>query len=424
MTRTLTRRSLLGAAAAVRVRAAARRPNILVFLADQETALLPGPARLPNRDRLRKNGVEFTRAFCNTPQCSPARAALLTAIDPHKAGVLTNVDGSSLGKELSPKTPNLGSVMAREGYSTGYFGKWHLTVDAKNLSRFGWSTTGTARGDMEIAREAAGWVGKQKGPWLAFVSVINPHDIYEIPRIVRDVKPRPGVKPPSSDVKNLAGKPAEQQQYVDNDQGKLTRNFTPEDWVRYRSHYLDLVEKVDACLGAALGAVKEPDNTVIVYTSDHGDALGEHGLPFKGPFMYEELLRIPLVIAGPGHSGLSPRRNELVVQSDLAPTLTGLAGINWPAKAAGLDLSDAGPVRTAVFLEYYAKQKWVNPIRTVRTRKWKLNWYDRGNKEFYDLEKDPRELRNLAGDAALKTTQQQLERMLDGWRKPLLPARA
>src|SRR5207302_8874966 len=105
---------------------------------------------------------------------------------------------------------------------------------------------------------------------------------------------------PASGLSNLAGKPAEQQQYVDKDQGKQARDFTPEDWLRYRSYYLQLVEKVDGHLGAVLDAVADMDSTIVVYTSDHGDALGEHGLPYKGPFMYEEEIRIPLLIRAPG----------------------------------------------------------------------------------------------------------------------------
>src|SRR2546430_16204058 len=110
--------------------AAAERPNILVFLTDQETALIPGPVNTPYRRRLETQGVRFTHAFCNTPQCSAARSALLTGLEPHETGVLTNVDAGSLGKPLSPSLPTLGTVFRSAGYGTGYFGKWHLGSDA------------------------------------------------------------------------------------------------------------------------------------------------------------------------------------------------------------------------------------------------------------------------------------------------------
>ncbi|MCX6631172.1 MAG: sulfatase-like hydrolase/transferase, partial [Candidatus Solibacter sp.] len=102
------------------------RPNILAFMTDQETALLPGPVNTPNRRRIEERGVRFLNAFCNTPQCSPARSALLTGMEPHQTGVLTNVDAASIGKPLRADMPNIGSILRAAGYRTGYFGKWHL----------------------------------------------------------------------------------------------------------------------------------------------------------------------------------------------------------------------------------------------------------------------------------------------------------
>jgi len=375
---------------------AQRRPNVLVFMSDQETALLPGPVNAPNHRRLDQQGVRFTHAFCNTPQCSAARSALLTGLEPHQTGVVTNVDGGSLVKGLSPQLPTIGHVFRQAGYQTGYFGKWHLGPEADSLEPFGFSTTGRGK-DEAVAEQAAAWIVKQSGPWLAWVSILNPHDIYHIVDDLQTVAARRGVSAPFSDQKNLADKPAEQQQYMDQDQGRAAQAYTQQDWLRYRTYYCKLIEKADACLGTVLGAIGDPASTVIAYTADHGDGIGEHGLPFKGPFMYEPLIRIPLVISAPGR--LKPEtRDDLVTQADLSPTLASLAGLKWPSKVTGLDLTRQKNARDAVFLEYYSKQKWVNPIRTIRTSKWKLNWYDSGHQELYDLETDPHELRNLAGD--------------------------
>src|SRR5512141_944454 len=100
-----TRRDFLGAAALAA--APARRPNVLVFMTDQESALLPGPAATSNRRRIDRGGLRFTHAFCNTPQCSAARSALLTGLEPHRTGVLTNVDAGSLGKSLPAPLPTI-----------------------------------------------------------------------------------------------------------------------------------------------------------------------------------------------------------------------------------------------------------------------------------------------------------------------------
>ncbi|MEZ5354373.1 MAG: sulfatase-like hydrolase/transferase [Bryobacteraceae bacterium] len=409
----ISRRALLGSAAGAAVLGAqaARRPNVLLFATDQETALLPGPVRVPNRDKLIAEGTRFTHAFCNTPQCSPARAALLTGLYPHNAGVRTNVDGSSLGKALAAGTPTLGSVFAGAGYETAWFGKWHLGPNHTGFQTF------LEAGDERAVKAAGDWLGGRSGkPWLCCVSVLDPHHVYDVPgaRKPATVELRPGVKAPASGLENLVGKPPEQRAFVDQDQGRLTRDFTKDDWLRYRSYYLGLVEKTDGLLGRVLDAAGPLDNTVVAYTTDHGDMVGEHGLSYKGPFMYDELLRIPLILRVPGKAAF-PRggtRDDLTTQADLGPTLAAAAGVAWPGKVDGRDLARDRKGPDAVFLEYYSKQKWVNPIRTVRTKHWKLNWYDSGQREVYDLEQDPHELRNLAGKAKVEAD---LARRIDAW---------
>ena len=415
----LSRRDFAAALAASRplhVRSQ-QRPNILLFLSDQESALLPGPANLPNRRRLLQRGVRFANAFCNTPQCSPARASLLTGLYPHEAGVLTNVDGSSLGKPLSAGKPSLGQVLRNAGYDTAYFGKWHLSGQSSGLNEYGFSSF-TPGADADVSRAAADWIRARKTPWFAVVSLLNPHDIYQIPKRLAQIRPRHRVLPPASGLENLQAKPSEQRWFAEHDQGAQTRNFSRQDWLRYRSFYLELVETVDAHLGAVLDAL-DLESTVVAYTSDHGDTLGEHGLPYKGPFMYEPLIRIPLVISAPAVLPPGRIRQDLATLADVAPTLASIAGVSWPGQVSGRDLTrdDRGP--DAVLLEYYAKQKHVNPIRTIRTQHWKLNLYDRGNRELYDLVEDPHELRNLAGVTAYERLERALEQRLNAWRKPL-----
>ena len=416
----LSRRGFLGALPApyLNLARAGRPPNVLVFMTDQESALLPGPVKLPARQRIIESGVRFRSAFCSTPQCSPARAALQTGLYPHLAGVVTNVDGSSLGKPLNARVPTVGTVFQSAGYQTAYFGKWHLGGEEEGPAQFGYSYVHSGE-DEEVARQAAAWIVEQREPWLAWVSVLDPHHIYDNRRHLAELRLREGARPPRSGLENLRSKPSEQMAYVEQDQGKQTRDFSTEHWLRYRSFYCELVEKTDICLWLVLGAVRDWDSTIIAYTSDHGDALGEHGLPYKGPFMYEELIRIPLIIHGPGVFSRPRERDDLVTQVDLPKTLASLAGLRWPRPVAGRDLAKDTRGPDAVFLEYYAKQKWVNPIRTIRTRRWKLNLYDRGNREMYDLESDPHELVNLAGDRRTRQIEGSLEKRLDQWRKPM-----
>ena len=402
----ITRRGWLQGLALGRV-----APNVLVFMTDQESALLPGTARLPNRERLIRRGVQFRNAFCTTPQCSAARSSLLTGLLPHHTGVRTNVDGESLGKPLSPDLTTIGHVFRKAGYATSYFGKWHLSRPDKDLTAYGFDHRSAGK-DAEVAAAASIWLSGRKGPWLSWVSLLNPHDIYAVRKEMGSTQPRPSVKAPVSGLVNLAGKPIEQQEYVDRDQGKITASFTPEQWRLYRSYYLDLVEKTDALLGQVLDAI-DLDNTIILYTSDHGDQLGEHGLPFKGPFLYDECLRVPLILSVPGRLK-GGRRDDFVNSADVAPTLAAAAGLRWPTAVDGQ--SFLKPLRRAsIFAEYYAKQKWVNPIRTIRTREAKLSVYDQtGHREFYDLRSDPGEQQNLAARAPARMSE--LERQLDLWR--------
>ncbi len=410
----LTRRRFLASSAAA---AAPRpRPNVLVFMTDQETALLPGPAELPNRRRLAAGAAHFRHAFANTPQCSPARASLLTGLEPHRAGVRTNVDGSSLGDPLSPSVPNVGKVFREAGWTTGYFGKWHLTKGSSaDLTAFGFDHRFDGKDDA-VSAAASAWIRQQKGPWLAWVSVLNPHDIYRIRQELERTSIRPGVAPPPTLLNSLDAKPAEQRQYVEKDQGAITADFDQDHWLKYRSYYLTLVERTDALLGQVLDAVGDLSNTIVVYTSDHGDNLGAHGLPFKGPFLYEPLIRVPLLIRAPGRIR-ARLRDELVTHADIAPTIAGLAGVSWPAPVDGADLTRAQR-RDAVFLEYFGKQKWVNPIRAIRTRRWKLNAYRSGSRELYDIAADPGETRDLSKSPAHTEILRRLEARLDRWWRP------
>jgi arylsulfatase A-like enzyme len=380
-------------------------------MTDQESALLPGPVNRPAYDYLRARGIEFSAAFCSTPQCSPSRASLLTGLTPHHAGVLTNVDAGSMGNPLSATLNTIGRTFRNAGYKTGYFGKWHLGDESGPLDEFGFGTYVRGK-DEAVSQAAAAWIRDQSGPWLAWISVLNPHDIYNITSS-RSMPVRPGVRLPATVGSDLGSRPQPQSRYMTEDQGEPMLGYTMEDWLRYRSFYCTLVEKADACLGTVLAAVRDPEQAITVYTSDHGDTLGEHGLPFKGPFMYEPLIRIPLVIAGPGlktgstHTGFA-------TSADLAPTLADLAGLEWSGPVDGRDLFKSA-ARDAVFLEYFGKQHWAAPIRTIRTKRWKLNSYRGGETELYDMEKDPVEMRNLAGVKSVEKQERDLKARLDRW---------
>lgn len=460
-----------------------QRPNVLIVFSDQESHhdLLPG-VRAPHQERLAARGAAFTQPYCTAPQCSPARSSLLTGLYPHQTGVQTNLDAAH-ARDLPQGLPTIGDLARGAGYRTAYFGKWHLsrghgaeahgfdvafhpsehpgehpgehpadgaggrTSDAsreaagtrasdprgasgdrpaggpREAGAGGAGPGGHAGADMRAAERAAAWLQAQDGgPWLAVVSFVNPHDIYEFPR--RPDQPvRPGLTPPPSLGDDLSTKPAAQRRFLQEDQGRPLVGAAADRWLRYRSLYGDLIGGVDACLGRVLEVLDRRalwPQTCVVYTSDHGDLAGAHGLPFKGPCLYEELVRVPLLLAWEGVVPAGARPSGLVSHLDLLPTLCAALGVAAPPACAGrnlLDLLAGRPWRGELFFEYLAKQRWVCPIRGLRSGPWKLSQYLDGDRELYHLGEDPHETENLAGRAAHAAELARLVDRLEAWRR-------
>ena len=415
--------------------ASRRRPDVILVLTDQQRADAFGAAdlRTPVMDRLAREGVVFTRAFTATPQCSPSRAALMTGRYPHRTGVMGNtVDGEGKGPPpagmsgpLDRSLPTLGRLFAAAGYETAYFGKWHL---GGSPGDYGFQTHDSKVHDPTLASRVVAYLGTraapERRPLLLIVSWLNPHDIYN----VADAPP-PGaradaaVRLPSNLADDLRDKPFPQRHYLDEDQGKPFVGADRSIWRRYRAFYNELVETVDREIGTVLGAVAPGDvPPITVFSTDHGDLGGAHGLPYKGPAMYEELVRIPLVISWPGRIRAA-RSDALVSLIDLLPTLCDLTGVPPPADVDGLSLrpvltpSPGSPprVREMVFAEYHGKQSWRVPIRMVRSARWKYVRYLGYGEELYDLDADRGELRNLAGAASAAAERARLARELDEW---------
>ena len=351
--------------AAPLIRGAGSKPNVLIFMTDQESAITPGPYDVQPGSRWRSGERALLRRFATLHSARPHVPVCLPGFSRTELVCRPTWIRRHWGAPLAV-VATVGTVFRDAGYRTGYFGKWHLGDERGPLTKFGFDTYERGK-DEVVAKAAAEWIRSQTQPWLAWVSVLNPHDIYEIVKNLKSVPVRDGVQAPATTSADLANKPKPQTRYLQEDQGRPTVQYTSADWIRYRSYYCDLIEKADKCLTNVLDSVKEPQQTIVVYTSDHGDALGEHGLPFKGPFFYEPLIRIPLVIAGPGVRG-GTSREEFATSADIAPTVASLAGLKWPGQIDGIDLfSDHN--RDAVLLEYYGKQRWVEPIRAVRTKR-------------------------------------------------------
>ena len=423
----------LPAAGAVAPQRGPARPDVIVVLTDQQRADAFGAAgapdvRTPVMNGIAKQGVLFTRAYTATPQCSPSRAALLTGRYPHRTGVMGNTvpagdPPAGMSGALDRAVPTLGRAFAAAGYETAYFGKWHLGATPGD---YGFQIHDSTIADPTLAGRVVSFLKKRAGtdrprPLLLIVSWLNPHDIYDV---LGDAAPDgpalAAARLPPNLIDNLRDKPSPQRVYLEDDQGKPFVAASQDLWRRYRAFYNGLVETVDHEIGAVLDAVGRTDlPPITVFSTDHGDLGGAHGLPYKGPAMYEELVRVPLVISWPGRLRAA-RSDALVSLIDLLPTLCDLAGVPAPADLDGLSLrpvldQPARKVRDKVFAEYYGKQAWRVPIRMIRTDRWKYVRYLSYGEELYDLAADPGELRNLAREPAAAAERARLARELDGW---------
>jgi arylsulfatase A-like enzyme len=359
-------------------------PNILLIMSDQEQSRqdLPAGLPLPHHDRLLASSLDFTNYNVTTAPCTPSRSVLYTGQHTKFTGAVANAY-TPFFKELSRSMPTIGTMLRELGYYTAYKGKWHLghlglpatpqsmryPNKSKALLDYGfadYSEVGDAIGgtwegfmrDREIANDAAGWLHKQgrslkhKQPWFLAVNLVNPHDIMFYQSHAEQVAGRlhkdflsPLRGAPSSSPydkswdhlplpqnvtnQDLDGLPDMHRRYVvffEYFYGSMPRDDI-DLWVKFRSYYFNCIRDVDHHLGTVLDALDSArlnDNTIVVYTSDHGELAGAHGLRQKGPFIYKENLRVPLILRHPDLVG-GGQRAEPTSAVDLVPPLLGLA---------------------------------------------------------------------------------------------------
>ncbi|MHC4995735.1 MAG: sulfatase/phosphatase domain-containing protein, partial [Planctomycetota bacterium] len=225
---------------------------------------------------------------------------------------------------------------------------------------------------------------------------------------------------------DLSTKPAPQLDFMVRNQGQIIYGKPGVEWQYYRDYYRQKVKLFDDHVGRVIEGIKAEglwENTIIVYSSDHGDMDTFHRLVFKGPFMYEHMIRVPGMIRVPSAlGGVKPyvEKDHDLINVDLVPTVLDLAGVKVP-KTDGISYkplltgADQGAPRPFVVTQYYGKQKWVNPIRSIRTHAFKYNVYIEFGEELYDLKKDPQEIVNLANDPAYAKVKADLRQKLDAW---------
>ena len=377
---------------------ATKQPNILLIVSDEERRndWLRGAVDLPAHERLRRDGLSFDRYYTHSSPCSPSRASLYTGRYLAEHGVVDNVAFPS-HVALDPSVPTVGSRLREVGYESVYLGKWHLSHGAdppmEKHGYSGWSgndvhfmgNPGTGRHfDPVIAGQAVDWL-RTNGttldrPWFLTVALVNPHDVMWFPidqpsyqaenpkeaeslRSIQryrlgdlEVAPPPVDYPerfdrlPENFHDDLHTKPEIQRAWrlVRNTEHFVGRMEHDDEriWLRQLDYYAWLHECLDESLVSVLDALDDLglyDDTVIAYTSDHGDACGSHGLRAKLPCVYEEVMGVPLVFKVPGTTLAGTDTNALATHVDLATTLCSLGGIDVEAEP-GLSGRDLSPV--------------------------------------------------------------------------------
>ena len=419
------------------------KPNILLILSDQQhyqaRGLEDASFKTPSLDELARQSRVFSQAFVTAPQCSPSRASIYTGLYPHKTGIPGNTgstlaDGSKI-TGLNEGIRTAGSYFKEAGYFTGYIGKWHLGPVGNHRQDYDVGAFDTIRGgddttDEEKTRKALEFLAQVPGdqPFALFLNYVGPHNIYDygwkhppepLPELAKNM-----TLPDSYYREDFSTKPAAQQLYMETGPVRRFLQAGEITWKSYRGYYRRRVRHFDEQLGRVLQALKArhlEQNTIVIVTSDHGDMDTQHRLVYKGPFMYEPLVRVPLLIRVPRAYGGLPAGTDdgLTVNVDLLPTMLEFAGLQ-PQGLDGHSLvarltgkNNAAP--DFVISQYQNKQKWNHPMRMICTQRYKYVDHLVGMDELYDLRNDPEELVNLARDTSSADLREALSQRLKKW---------
>ena len=439
--------SLQGFARAATARPHGKQPNIVFVIADDERWDMMGCSgnkvlKTPHRDRLASEGLRFENAFTTSAVCSPSRGSFLTGKHVHQCGTEPIIHMNyTFHRSERPFPAQLHDV----GYRTAHFGKWHLgegdkkkpgydywagyyalihffdpvlTINGEPKQFEGYSDFVVADLASDYIREVA----KKDQPFCVYVAFCAPHYDFSYPENLEHVLD--GVEidyPPSVDEDvTKSGKP----KCIQNSPLRFAalhksganpdpRSDTLDKMVRrYMRSSLSLDESVGRIM-KALDDAGVAEDTILIYTSDHGHMLGEHGLAAKH-LAYEESVRVPLLVRYPRMVKPGSVRDDIVANIDVAPTILDLCGAPIPADVAGHSmrpLLEAGSNPVADWADDYAFLH--ETCVAVRTHTHKIIHYPNDEWELYDLENDPYEITNLYGNAAYASVQSDMEKCLD-----------
>jgi len=459
------------------------RPNVLLICTDQQRYDALGAAgnphiRTPHLDRLAGQGVRFDQCYVQAPVCGPSRASLMTGRYLHGHGLWAN------GVDIDPRAELFSASFAGAGYDCGLVGKFHLgaaqhgRVEPRvddGFRVFRWAhdpyvespenhfhawlrqnhpgvleaaltseNPHDAIDRLPVPQHYSHWVAQESidfltvsrdrsKPFLLVANFFDPHHGFGAPEEFRSRYDAAELPPPVTSPDDLATKPdVYTEASIASYAGAMPgfRDFTAEQIQEFKAQYYAMVSLVDAEVGRLLDVLDREglaENTLVVFTSDHGELLGDHQMLLKGPMMFDCSVRVPLILRWPGRFPAGVVREELVEWIDLAPTLLEVADVPPLPRGQGSSLV---PLARG---EELARKDWAlseyrnsghpyDPaVHTtmLRTGDWKLVVHHgapsterKRDGELYDLALDPDELVNLWNDEASGDVRRRLEGFL------------
>lgn len=419
-----------------------KRPNILFIMTDQQHARMMSCAdnkwlKTPAMDSLAQDGIRFEKAYCSNPVCVPSRTSMATGVMSCRLGADNNGTGMRI-KQLPAEVDknSMGKIMRRAGYDTFYGGKVHMckSLEPKNAGYDQYYKD--QRDELPVACLAF-MKQKRSKPFFAVASFINPHDIcyahiatkgenkHNVLQLYREAcsLPLEELTPlpenydlPKNEPSAIADRPI----------GKavtpsmlMRKTYDDKAWRINRWMYHRLAENVDKNIGRILDGLKEAgleDNTLIIFTSDHGNMDASHKLASKGIF-YEESVGVPFIMTYKGiiPQGQTDKTHLVSTGLDILPTICDYAGVITPEHLLGRSLRSLAEGKPVENWRLYvaSENSWT---RMIRTRDFKYCVFLTTNEEsLVDLKNDPGEMRNIAGDPAFKDILAKHRQLLADW---------
>ena len=445
---------VLAICALAQVAAAQSRPNIVFVVTDDlrwDTLGIAGHPiiKTPSIDRIGREGMAAENFFVTTPLCSPSRANFLTGRYAHAHRIINNDKNGLAG--ISHTLMSWPRLLRESGYESAFIGKWHMGFDDTRRPGFDHWISFKAQGlfidgvvnENGIRRQLSGYMTdylnreaakfirkKREKPFLLYVSQKAVHRPFLPAKRHENLYSDAKLKFPEPAPGDLEGKPAVTRERKGVDLLRL-EGHTPEPQESRRGRgedpesivldQLRCMASIDEGVGMIFDALEDVgklDETVVIFTSDNGFLMGEHGQFNSKRWAYEESIRIPFVMRYPPLIEPNSKPKQLLLNIDVAPTMLELAGVSTPDPIHGESFvpvlkNNNAPGRESFLAEYFveANSPYFAHWQAVRTKDWKYIHYPAlpGMDEVYDLANDPRELRNLISDAAQASRRAMLE---------------